>query len=156
MPAGYISAMVSGWLFASWTPSFQTRMLSFSVMSEPHFTLFEGGFVAGVEHQGTGQGQRAVVAAPHGLAAADGVHEVLPPSLVRPARLRHHHVVGVLAVLFLEDPDVRDGDVGGPDGAEFRSAVGAVDGEVHQVLLVPVGCPARFEDQRAAALETDE
>ncbi len=55
MPLGYISAMVSGSLRASWTPSFHTRMFSLSVMSEPHFALFEGGLVAGVEHQGTGQ-----------------------------------------------------------------------------------------------------
>src|SRR5690348_9837813 len=98
MPAGYISAMVSGWLRASWTPSFQTRMLSLSVMSEPHFALFEGGFVAGVEHQGTGQGERPVVGSPHGLTAPDCVHEVLHHGLVRPARLGHHDVVGVLAV----------------------------------------------------------
>src|ERR671926_264619 len=131
MPAGYISTIVSGWLLASWTPSFQTRILSFSVMSEPHFTLFEGGFVAGVEHQGARQGEGPVVGSPHGLPAADGVHEVLDHRLVRPAGLRDHHVVGVLAVLLLKDPDIRDRDVGGPNGAQFRAAVRAVDGEVH-------------------------
>src|SRR6476659_5326730 len=108
MPLGYISAMVSGWLRASWTPSFHTRMLSLSVMSEPHFALFEGGLVAGIEHQCTAQCQGAVVGAPHSLAAADGFHKVLHHGIVRPTRFGHHFVVRVFAVLLLEDAEVRN------------------------------------------------
>src|SRR5215207_1088825 len=98
IPSGYISPIVAGSLRASCTASFHTTMFSFfPVMSEPHFSLFTGGLVAGVKHQRPGQGEGAVVSAPGAFAAAHGFDKVLHHRLVRPSGFRNHLIVCVLA-----------------------------------------------------------
>ena len=79
--------------------------------------MFQGGLVAGIEHQRAAEGEGAVVASPHRLAAAHGSHEIFDDGLVGSPGFGHYLEVGVLAILLGEDVHICDGIFGGADRA---------------------------------------